>query len=79
MSSESNGPMCQRYLMAPQLEEMFDLFVRSYTSAVSASPDIHLAFAVFSRKKFKCNICDEKFETETELRQHSKLEHGGKR
>jgi hypothetical protein len=29
MSSERNGPICQRYLMAPQLEEMFDPFVRS--------------------------------------------------
>jgi hypothetical protein len=38
-----------------------------------------MKFDFFSRKKFKCDMCKEKFKTETELRQHSKLEHGGKR
>jgi len=33
----------------------------------------------FFSKKFKCDLCHEKFKTETELREHSKLEHGGKR
>jgi hypothetical protein len=35
-----------------------------------------MKFDFFSRKKFKCDICDEKFKTE--LKQYSKLEHGGK-
>ena len=40
---------------------------------------MNMKFDFFSEKKFKCDLCDEKFKTETELREHSKLEHGGKR
>ena len=38
-----------------------------------------MKFDFFTRKKFKCLKCDEKFKIETELRQHSKIDHGGKR
>ena len=37
-----------------------------------------MKFDFFSRKKFKCELCKEKFKTETELKQHNKLEHGDK-
>ena len=40
---------------------------------------MNMKFDFFSKKKFKCDLCDEKFKTETELREHSNLEHGGKR
>jgi hypothetical protein len=32
-------------------------------------------FDFFSRKKFKCTTCGEKFKTETELQGHRKIEH----
>jgi uncharacterized protein (DUF2225 family) len=34
-----------------------------------------MKFDIFSRKKFKCNICGDKFKTETELVQHTRQEH----
>jgi Zinc-finger of C2H2 type len=39
---------------------------------------ITMKFDFFSRKKFKCDICNEKFKTEADLRQHNKMEHGSK-
>jgi len=38
-----------------------------------------MKFNFFSSKKFKCDICQEKFKTESELAQHNKLEHGAKK
>jgi uncharacterized protein (DUF2225 family) len=35
-----------------------------------------MKFDFFSKKKFKCDVCDEKFKTQTELAQHRKLKHG---
>lgn len=35
-----------------------------------------MKFDFFSRKKFRCNICGQKFKTETEMEQHHKREHG---
>jgi hypothetical protein len=29
-----------------------------------------MKFDIFSRKKFKCNVCGDKFKTDTELGQH---------
>jgi len=34
-----------------------------------------MKFDFFSRKKFKCYECGEKFKTETDLAQHRKPEH----
>jgi DNA-directed RNA polymerase subunit RPC12/RpoP len=34
-----------------------------------------MRFDFFSRKKFKCITCGEKFKTETELQGHRKIEH----
>jgi uncharacterized protein (DUF2225 family) len=34
-----------------------------------------MKFDIFSRKKFKCNVCGDKFKTETELNQHNRQEH----
>ena len=36
-----------------------------------------MKFDIFSRKKFKCNICGDKFKTETELEQHRRTAHPG--
>ena len=33
-------------------------------------------FDIFSRKKFKCTICDEKFKTQLELTEHRHMRHG---
>lgn len=38
-----------------------------------------MKFNFLNRKKFKCDACKEKFETESDLAQHNKLEHGPKR
>jgi len=32
-----------------------------------------MKFDFFSKKKFKCDVCDEKFKTQTELAHHNKL------
>ncbi|MGA9153905.1 MAG: C2H2-type zinc finger protein [Candidatus Nitrosopolaris sp.] len=37
-----------------------------------------MKFDFFSRKKFECHICQKKFQKETELIEHNKIEHGGK-
>jgi uncharacterized protein (DUF2225 family) len=37
-----------------------------------------MKFDFFSWKKFKCDMCGQKFKTEAEIGKHSKLEHGGK-
>ena len=37
-----------------------------------------MKFDFFTRKKFKCVKCGEKFKSETELMQHSRLDHGVK-
>jgi 5-methylcytosine-specific restriction endonuclease McrA len=34
-----------------------------------------MRFDIFSRKKFKCNNCGDKFKTETELKQHDLQKH----
>jgi hypothetical protein len=43
-------------------------------------PDISvlivMKFNPFDRKKFKCNICDEKFKTGSELTEHNHIKHG---
>lgn len=43
-------------------------------------PDISvlivMKFNPFERKKFKCNICDEKFKTGSELTEHNHIKHG---
>jgi hypothetical protein len=38
-----------------------------------------MKFDFFSRKKFQCVKCKEKFKTESELVQHDKQEHGAKK
>jgi uncharacterized protein (DUF2225 family) len=38
-----------------------------------------MKFDFFSRRKFECPVCRKKFKTETELREHGKIEHGEKR
>jgi hypothetical protein len=35
-----------------------------------------MKFDFFNRKKFKCNKCDEKFKTKTELVEHDHTRHG---
>jgi len=35
-----------------------------------------MKFDIFSRKKFKCTICDEKFKTQRELTEHKHMRHG---
>ena len=35
-----------------------------------------MKFNPFDRKKFKCNLCDEKFKTGTELTEHNHIKHG---
>ena len=34
-----------------------------------------MKFDFFSRKKFKCNACGDKFKTEAELNQHNRQQH----
>jgi hypothetical protein len=34
-----------------------------------------MKFDIFSRKKFKCSICGDKFKTDAELEQHRRIEH----
>ena len=36
-----------------------------------------MKFDIFSRKKFKYTICDEKFKTQPELTEHKHMRHGG--
>ena len=38
-----------------------------------------MKFDIFSRKKFKCTICDEKFKTQRELTEHKHIRHGATR
>jgi len=46
-----------------------DLYVRDIK--------IHcMKFNPFERKKFKCNMCNEKFKTGTELTEHNHIKHG---
>jgi hypothetical protein len=35
-----------------------------------------MKFNLFDRKKFKCNLCDEKFKTGNELTEHNHIKHG---
>ena len=35
-----------------------------------------MKFDIFSRKKFKCTICDEKFKTQRKLTEHKHMRHG---
>jgi len=35
-----------------------------------------MKFDIFSRKKFKCTICDDKFKTQLELAEHKRMRHG---
>ena len=37
--------------------------------------DIYMKFDFFSRKKFKCNVCGDKFKTGTEVEEHHKIAH----
>jgi hypothetical protein len=34
-----------------------------------------MKFNIFGKKKFKCNNCEKKFKTESELEQHRRQEH----
>jgi|SRR6187200_1450150 len=34
-----------------------------------------MKFDIFSRKKFKCNVCGDKFKTDTEVEQHRRTAH----
>jgi len=35
----------------------------------------NMKFNIFGKKKFKCNTCEKKFKTESELEQHRRQEH----
>ena len=37
-----------------------------------------MKFDIFSRKKFNCNLCDEKFKTQLELTEHKPETRGNK-
>ena len=51
------------------LSQVFKLF-----SAYSDNLMV-MKFDIFSRKKFKCNVCGDKFKTDTEVEQHRRTAH----
>jgi len=58
-----------RKLQCPRLDCYVDLYDLK-------SSNNTMKFDIFSRKKFKCNICVEKFKTQRELTEHKHMRHG---
>ncbi len=52
------------------------VWIDCYANLYELESSNSMKFDIFSRKKFNCTICDEKFKTQIELTEHKHMRHG---